>query len=277
VSWLKEPSLQGLAPGSPQFFAAQKRLILNRSLLKRAYDDWYRRLLSDARSAPAQGSIVELGSGGSYLKDLEPAILTSDVVPDVAELVVDARHLPFPDQSVRALLLTHVFHHIPDVNAFFNEAQRTLVPGGVISMIEIAHTPFARFFFRRFHHEPYDDTCRDWAFAQKDTMMDSNQALAWMVFERDRAKFESRFPALQLELLELMPWLTYFVSGGVTMRYLVPRFMNGPLSLLEGSLKPLAGLCSLYWHIRVRKRRGAAEGFNAKTRRREGAIGEERD
>src|SRR6266568_325310 len=111
MGWLKEPSLQGLRPGSAKFFALQKNLIRQRSLLKRAYDDWYRRLLHDARSAPPGGAIVELGSGGSYLKDIEPGIVTSDVVPDVAELVVDGRALPFADQSVRALLLSHVFHH----------------------------------------------------------------------------------------------------------------------------------------------------------------------
>jgi SAM-dependent methyltransferase len=253
LSWLREPSLQGLRAGSPPFFAAQKSLILNRALLKRAYDDWYGRLLSDARSAPPGGSIVELGSGGSYLKDLEPGIVTSDVVPGVAQLVVDARTLPFAAESVRALLLTHVFHHIPNVAAFFKEAERTLVPGGVISMIEVAHTPFARFFFSHFHHEPYDDTSAGWAFAQNDSMMDSNQALAWIVFQRDRAEFERRFPNLKIEQLELMPWFTYFASGGLTMRYLVPRFMNPVLIGVESLIRPLAGLFSLYWHIRVRK------------------------
>jgi len=143
-------------------------------------------LLADVRSVPAQGAVVELGSGGSYLKELEPTVITSDVSAGIAEQVIDARSLPFADQSIRALLLTHVFHHIPDVDAFFREAQRTLVPGGVISMIEVAHTPFAKFFFRNFHHEPYDDTRGDWRFEQGDSMMDSNQALSWIVFVRDR-------------------------------------------------------------------------------------------
>jgi ubiquinone/menaquinone biosynthesis C-methylase UbiE len=61
----------------------------------------------------------------------------------------DARKLPLPDRSVRALVLTHVLHHVPDLEAFFGEAQRVLVPGGVITMIEVAHTPFARFFLQK--------------------------------------------------------------------------------------------------------------------------------
>jgi SAM-dependent methyltransferase len=251
--WLKEPQLKGLTPGSPEFFGVQKKLILNRPLIKRCYDDWYRRLLVDANTAPARGIILELGSGGSYLKSLNPAIVTSDVVPNVADQVIDGRTLPFPDESVRALLLTHVFHHIPDLDAFFKEALRTLVPGGVISMIEVAHTPFARCFFKYFHHEPYDDTPQEWSFVQDDPMMDCNQALTWMIFVRDSSRFKSRYPSLAVEKLELMPWLTYFVAGGVTARHLVPDFMNPLLIGAEWLLKPLDPVFSLHWHICIRK------------------------
>jgi SAM-dependent methyltransferase len=251
--WLKEPRLKGLTPGSPEFFAVQKSLILSRPLIKRCYDDWYRRLLADVSSAPARGIILELGSGGSYLKSLEPAVLTSDVTPNIAEQVIDGRRLPFPDQALRALLMTHVFHHIPDVDVFFDEAQRALVPGGVISMIEVAHTPFARCFFKNFHHEPYDDSAQTWSFDQDDPMMDCNQALTWMIFVRDRARFSERHPGFVIEKLELIPWLTYFVSGGVTSRYLIPRFMNGILVGAERLLAPLQPVFSLHWHICLRK------------------------
>jgi hypothetical protein len=37
------------------------------------------------------------------------------------------------------------------------------------------------------------------------------------------------------------------------MRYLIPRFFNPLLIGLESLIKPLQGLFSLYWHIRVRK------------------------
>jgi SAM-dependent methyltransferase len=254
LGFLKEPSLLGLPVGSPEFFTTQKSLILQRPLLKRCYDDWYARLLADVRSVPTRGSLVELGSGGSYLKDLEPAFITSDVVEGVAERVIDARQLPFDDASIQALVLTHVLHHIPDLEAFFCEAQRALVPGGVITMIEVAHTPFARFFFRNFHHEPYNDAARDWKFGQEDSMMDSNQALSWIVFVRDRRRFESRFPGLVIEELSFTPWFTYLLSGGVTMRDVVPQFLVGPLLGVEWLLKPLRPVFALHWHIRIRKK-----------------------
>jgi SAM-dependent methyltransferase len=253
LAWLKEPALQDLPVGSKAFFTTQKELIAHRPLLKRCYDDWYARLLEDIHSVPGEGALVELGSGGSCLKDLEPEVITSDVVEGVADRVIDARRIPFEDASVRALLLTHVFHHVPDLEAFFREAQRVLVPGGVISMIEVAHTPFARFFFSNFHHEPYLDKQPQWTFGQADSMLDSNQALSWMVFVRDRARFEELFPNLKIEKFAFTPWFIYLLSGGVTMKNIIPSLLIRPLFGLEWVLKPLRPAFALHWHIRVRK------------------------
>ena len=258
MSWLKEPQLRGQVSGTAQFFATQKAIIHQRPLLKWCYDDWYARLRADAQSVTKPGLLVELGSGGSYLKELEPSLITSDVVADVADRVIDARQLPFPDNSVKALFLTHVFHHIPDVTAFFAEAQRVLVPGGVISMIEVAHSPFARFFFKNFHHEPYRDECAEWSFAQTDSMMDSNQALSWMVFVRDRARFEKLFPQLKVETTANLPWLAYLLSGGVTMRNVIPGFLNAPIWGVEYLISPLAPVFALHWHLCVRKSAASA-------------------
>ena len=251
---LKETSLANFKVGSREYFAAQKQLILKRAPLKWCYDRWYARLLADSRSVPQKGVLLELGSGGSYLKDLDPAVVTSDVVDGVADQTVDGRSLPFADNSIQALFLTHVLHHIPDVNAFFSEAERALVPGGVISMIEVAHTPFARFFFRNFHPEPYRDELREWSFAQQDSMMDSNQALSWMVFVRDRAELERLHPRLAIESFSWLPWFTYLLAGGVTGRCLVPKWANGILPVFEAALRPLSPIFALHWHICVRKK-----------------------
>lgn len=223
--------------------------------MKRCYDLWYRRLMEDEGSVPGPaGGILELGSGASYLKELCPRVTTSDLVEGVAERVVDARELPFEDASLRAILASHVFHHIPDVARFLAEAQRSLVPGGVLSLIECAHTPFARFFFRHLHPEPYDDAAPDWAFQQRDAMMDSNQALSWNVFFRDRRDFEARFPELRVEGAVFLPWFGYVLSGGVTRRNLLPRPVARLVGALDGLLRPLDRWMALHWHITVRKR-----------------------
>ena len=157
---LTHPELKDLEIGSKDWFTAQQAMIRSKPLVKRCYDLWYRKLLDDADSVPSAGTIVELGSGSSYVKQLRPDVVTSDCAPGIADMVIDGRSLPFPDASVRAILLTHVFHHIPDVGLFLEEASRVLVPGGVIAMVDETHTPFAKFFFSKIHPEPYDDLHR---------------------------------------------------------------------------------------------------------------------
>ncbi|HEY5999688.1 MAG TPA: class I SAM-dependent methyltransferase [bacterium] len=251
---LRDPALRGLAPGTAAWFEAQRRMIAGKPLVRRCYDLWYRRLLEDADSVPgAGGLIVELGSGLSYIKRLRPEVVTTDVVAGAADLVADGRALPFGDGTVRALLLTHVFHHIPDVGRFLTEARRVLAPGGVIGMVEETHTPFARFFFGRIHPEPYDDRAARWEFPAGDPLGAANQALSWIVFFRDAARFREGWPDLALERREYLPWLGYLLSGGVNLRSLVPRPLAPAFGALDALLRPCDRLCAIHWHLRLRK------------------------
>jgi SAM-dependent methyltransferase len=232
-------------------------MIRAKPLVRRCYDLWYRLLLEDADSVPvpfAALPVLELGSGSSYIKELRTEIITSDLMPGLADRVVDGRELPFADESLRAILLTHVFHHIPEVGRFLGEAQRVLAPGGVISMVDETHTPFARFFFGRVHPEPYDDRATEWSFAEGNTMLDSNQALTWIVFERDRERFAREFPELRLERREFLPWFGYLMSGGVNLRPLFPEFLTGAVGAADRALRPLDALFAIHWHLTIRKR-----------------------
>ncbi len=147
MSIFTHPYIRGIEIGDASWFEAQRRMIKEKPLIHDCYDFWYDLLRQDVGSVSGGGAVIELGSGAGYIKDVLPQTITSDVTEGNADMVVDAQDLPFDDESVRALLLTHVFHHIPDVRLFFAEALRVLQPGGVISMIECAHTPLSRFFF----------------------------------------------------------------------------------------------------------------------------------
>ncbi|MBC7928511.1 MAG: class I SAM-dependent methyltransferase [Bryobacteraceae bacterium] len=252
---ITDSRLAGLEMGSPEWFAAQRRMIQEKPLIRRCYDLWYSRLLRDADSVPASRklTVVELGSGSSYIKRLRPAVITSDIAEGVADMVIDGRELPFPDHSVAALLLTHVFHHIPNVHAFFSESLRVLVPGGVISMVECTHTPFARLFFGRIHPEPFNDRATEWAFPSKGRMLDSNQALSWIVFERDLGRFRTLYPTLVLERWAYLPWFSYLLSGGVNLRSAVPPLLEGVVARLDNILLPLDPMFAIHWHLTIRK------------------------
>lgn len=251
--WATHPLLRPHELGSPEWFAAQSRLFDGKPLVQRCYALWYDMLLRDADSVEGPGAIVELGSGSSRLKLRRPSIIASDVVPGAVDLVADGRSLPFRDGSVRALLLTHVFHHIPDVAAFLREADRVLVPGGVISMVDCAHTPFSRFFFGKVHPEPYRDDATEWSFPPGNTMLDSNQALTWIVFERDRAKFEASNPSLRVERRRWLPWFSYLMSGGVNLRSFVPGPLESLARAADWLLQPADPLFAIHWHWTIRK------------------------
>jgi SAM-dependent methyltransferase len=253
---LQHLDLKAFALGSPEWFAAQRAMIDSKPAVKRCYDLWYSMLLEDADSVPPEYRAypaVEIGSGLSYLRELRPEIIASDITPGNVDLALDGRCLPFRDGSIRALLLTHVFHHIPDVASFLREAERVLVPGGVISMVDETHTPFARFFFSVFHPEPYNDRAGEWSFPAGHTMLDSNQALSWMVFFRDRDRLRKIAPQLTLERWSYLPWLSYLLSGGVNLRSFIPRSLAQISRTLDAAVKPLDGACAIHWHLTVRK------------------------
>jgi SAM-dependent methyltransferase len=253
-SLMPEPLLEGVPIGSEEWFTRQRDVIRSRPLTRRTYELWYGKMLADAASVAAGGGrILEIGSGAGFARTIDPSIITSDIVPGNSDMVVDARHLPFDDGSLRAIMLTHVFHHVPDVTSFLNEALRTLVNGGVITMIEVAHTPFSRFLFGKLHPEDYDSSVTGWALNPDRPCGGANQALSWVVFRRDRERFQKEFPGLSLECIELLPWLGYLLSGGVTRRNLVPNAMVGPIAALENALSVANPLFALHWHIRVRK------------------------
>jgi SAM-dependent methyltransferase len=254
---LAEPLLDGFETGSPEWFAVQREIIDSRPLVRRTYRQWYATMLTDVASAPELegASVLEIGSGPGYIKTMDSTVITSDIAPGNVDMVIDAQALPFENSSLRAILLTHVFHHIPDVRKFLREASRTLVPGGVISMIDVAHTPLARFLFGRFDTEDYESKRTEWELDLQRPLGGANQALTWMVFQRDRKTFDVSFPEFRVECIERLPWLGYMLSGGVTRRNLVPHQIAPAVGGLDRVAEVLNPLCSLHWHIRIRKQR----------------------
>lgn len=252
---LEEPALAGVEIGSSEWFAIQSQIIASRPLVKDAYDAWYGAMLADVATAPDDGDkrVLEIGSGSGYVKTLDPTVITSDIMEGHADMVVDAQALPFGDSSLRGILLTHVFHHIPDVRLFLNEAVRTLIPGGVIAMIDVAHTPLSRLFFGNFHPEAYEHRASEWRLNTSGTYGGANQALSWIVFRRDYKIFASQFPQLRLECVEYLPWFGYLLSGGATRRDLIPKNAVGVVRLLDSASRIMNGACALHWHLRIRK------------------------
>ncbi|HEX7663729.1 MAG TPA: hypothetical protein VF407_04435, partial [Polyangiaceae bacterium] len=84
--------------------------------------------------------------------------------------------------------------------------------------------------------EPYAPEATEWAFASTGPLSGANGALAWIVFERDRATFERRFPGLRLERFEPCAPLRYWVAGGLKSWSLLPGWAFGAATLLDNTL-----------------------------------------
>jgi SAM-dependent methyltransferase len=147
--------------------------------------------------------------------------------------------LPFKPGELKAILMLNVLHHLPRPEDFFREAARCLVPGGRIVMIEPCRTLFSRVLYRRFHHEPFDDAAADWNPPPGGRLSASNQAIAWLIFERDRSRFEREFPALRIRSITRHSALCYPLSGGLSMRALVPAATYSLFSALDRCLSAL--------------------------------------
>ena len=237
---------------SPDASIEHSRLIRSKGFLHRIYSDHYRFFERELSSSAAAGDTIELGSGGGFIKEIIPGTITSDVVvlPSI-DLAFSAQALPFSDQSLRGIMMINVLHHIQNVRDFFREAERTLTPGGKLLMVEPSATPFARFIYSNFHHEPFDTAQSDWALPPGGRLSMANDALPWIVFCRDRAKFEAEFPKLSIRQIQCCMPFSYILSGGVSRPQMVPSWSYSAVSGIEKALTPFNPYLGLFMRIVV--------------------------
>lgn len=239
----------------PETSLEHRTIILSKPFLKRIYIDWYTQFKEYSQSLNVSGKVVEIGSGGGFLKDVYPAVITSDIMPlSVCDMQFSAQEMPFENDSLKAIFMLNVLHHIPDAAAFFSEAQRTLCKGGVIYMIEPATTWFSKFIYKNFHHEPFDETVAEWKFDSKGPLSDANGAIPWIVFQRDYKKFQKLFPELELVSFRHHTTFKYLLSGGLSKPNLVPYALFGLITLIEKMFSPLSARTALFQTIIVRKK-----------------------
>lgn len=193
-----------------------RKLLAEKKFLRAWYIEQYQKFARVLERTPAKGQIIEIGSGGGFAKEIIPALITTDFLPyPGVDRQMDATKMDFKDQSLRAIFLMNVFHHIPDVGRFLKECERTLLPGGRVFMVEPYPGVIAKPIFKFAHHEPYNDQVQEWKFESSGPVSDANGALPWIVFKRDVEKFKSLFPKLKIERVEPHSPLRYFLSGGL--------------------------------------------------------------
>lgn len=199
----------------------RRQIIQEKRFLHRLYDEWYALICS--RLPAVHEDVLEIGSGAGYLRQFLPQLVTSEVFPlEGVDRVEDATALTYAADSLDAIVMTDVLHHIPNVAQFLREASRTLRSEGRLVMIEPWRTPWSDWVYRNLHHEPFRPDAEDWRLPPGGPLSMANGALPWMVFSRDRMLFEQQNPELEIAAIEPLMPIAYLASGGVSMRSLLP-------------------------------------------------------
>ncbi|MEN8119147.1 MAG: class I SAM-dependent methyltransferase [Bacteroidota bacterium] len=236
---------------APERTLEHREIIKNKLFLRKLYLEWYAEFSKEIKNNK-NGIFIELGSGGGFLKEIEPGVICSDVLPlPTNDLSFSALDMPFEDKSIDGIFMIDTFHHIPDSEKFLSEAQRILKKGGKIIMIEPANSWWGRFIYKNFHHEPFYPE-GDWKIPNAGPLSGANGALPWIVFERDQKMLAVKIPELKIESIKYHTPLRYLISGGLSIKQLVPGFSYNAFRLLDYILSNISRQLSMFVTITIK-------------------------
>lgn len=236
----------------PQTTIFHAQLIKNKPYLHNVYREyylWFKKRLNPIK----QKTIVELGSGGGFIKEIIPNTTTSDILrlPNIDKRF-SALAMPFEKNSIHAFVMINVLHHIKNSKKFFRETDRCLKKNGKILMIEPANTLWGRFIYKNFHHEPFEPNA-DWKVTRGGALSGANGALPWILFFRDKSIFEKEFSSLYIISIKPHTPIRYLASGGLSHRQLLPSWTYPMVLGIESMLSPLNNLIGMFYTIEIKK------------------------
>jgi SAM-dependent methyltransferase len=256
---LQDKRLKGIDIDSRERVLVHKKILKTKRMIQEVFKEFHILFDSiDREYFSGIGGRLEIGAGASHIKESFPDVLSSDIVmSEDIDLVIDATNINLPNSSLRTIFAQNVFHHISDPNKFFNELDRVLVPGGGAILIEPYYGVMASIFYKRISkYEHFDKKQELWTSRSINPMSGANQALSYIVFVRDRLKFENNHPHLEIILISTIGnYLRYILSGGINFIQLAPDFLIPPLKFFEKILSPFKNILALHYLIVIRKKK----------------------
>lgn len=234
-SLLSHPMTKGMDLDDPQTTELRKKIISGKPFLKNVYRQWYSLLIKNLPDG--NKPVLELGSGAGFLEKHLPGLITSDILPvKGCDMTCNATELPLQDSSIRAVVMINVLHHIEDPVMFLHEASRCIDRGGKIILIEPWQSAWSEFVYTKLHHEPFDPDQVSWKLPPSGPLSGGNDALPWIIFKRDLDRFRQEHPSWQIQSIEPGFPVSYLLSGGISMRSLLPGWMFAIINNIEKHL-----------------------------------------
>ena len=255
---LRDPAVDNVDIDGENRLEQHRRMLVKKRMLREVFNDFhllFNRL--DLRFFSGNGIRLELGAGVAPMRDSYPDVLATDIVySEHLDKVLNAENMDIGNSSVRSVFGQNCFHHFPHPDKFFHELMRVLIPGGGAILLEPYHGPIASLLYKRlFHSEGFDRNYPSWETPATGPMNGANQALSYIVFKRDRAIFEEKYPHLEIVLEEPVGnYLRYLLSGGLNFRQLCPDLATNLIRLLEKLLSPANRWLALHYVIVLRKK-----------------------
>lgn len=214
---------EGRAFDAAEVTHVQRRIFASKPILAEFHREYARPFVESAARAPAGARMVEIGSGISMLAGDIPGLICTDLIrsPGI-DVACSAYELPFCDRSLDRIFLLFVCHHLGRLERFLEEADRCLKPGGELVIVDPAVTLFSRFYFRFLHFDRMETEGESWGFAGDGRLTDSNVALVWKAFFRDRERLARLHPRFRVGGVDYNTCLAYLLSGGMRIRQLLP-------------------------------------------------------
>ena len=215
-----------------------RRVWEQKPVLQRIYnEEFFARLLS----AKTPGVVsVEVGGGPGFFKKLLPSVISTDLVAcPWLDIVADAHALPIKTSSVTNVLGLDVLHHLAAPMKFLQEAERVLVPGGRLVLVEPWITPFSYLIYQYFHQEECDFSARPWDVngalgLQAKKALDGNPAIPYLMFRgKNRQKTLAALSSFTCLVAEPFCLFAYLLSFGFKPMNLLPESLYPVVSKLE--------------------------------------------
>lgn len=232
----------------------RSKIIWKNIFLRNLYTDFYTIFKNSLAGLSKRRKLVELGSGGGFIKKIIPDVITSDVIklPGI-DLNLSATNMPFNNESIDKFFMLNVIHHIHDARMFFKEIDRCLKKNGKLIAIEPANTLWGRFIYQHFHYEGFNPQ-GGWTLKSQKALSVANGALPWIIFIRDKKKFEKLFPKLKIIKITPHTPLRYLISGGLSYRQLLPSWMYAVVKNIEKLAASLSKHTGMFYTIEIEKR-----------------------